>query len=60
MKFLSKLDPMTILMLVVVFGVVITMSTQAATESSAGEPTAQAVQVAPAAMTAAEHRVGKS
>jgi len=31
MKFLVKLDPMLILMLVVIFGVVITMSTQAAT-----------------------------
>lgn len=59
MKFLSKLDPMTILMLVVIFGVVITMSTQAATEAS-GEPSAQAVQLDPAIVTAAKHRVGKS
>ncbi|HEC20742.1 MAG TPA: hypothetical protein ENI97_15620 [Gammaproteobacteria bacterium] len=29
MKFLAKLDPMTVLLLVVIFGVVITMSTQA-------------------------------
>ena len=44
MKFLAKLDPMLILMLVVIFGVVITMSTQAATQLSASKTTVQAVQ----------------
>ena len=34
MKFLSKLDPMTVLMLVVIFGVVITMAAQASTQAT--------------------------
>jgi hypothetical protein len=45
MKFLAKLDPMLILVLVVIFGVVITMTTQAATQSSVSSASAQAVQV---------------
>jgi hypothetical protein len=60
MKFLSKLDPMTILMLVVIFGVVITMSTQAATKASGSEPTAQAVQVDSADASPIKRHVGKS
>ena len=40
MKFLSKLDPMTVLMLVVIFGVVITMTSQASTS----DPITQAVK----------------
>jgi len=44
MKFLLKLDPMTVLMLVVLFGVVITMLTQASTHSSA-QTSSQKVQL---------------
>jgi len=57
MKFLAKLDPMLVLMLVVIFGVVITMSTQAATQTSVKGANAQAIQVD---ITPAKHRVGKS
>lgn len=61
MKFLSKLDPMLVLMLVVIFGVVITMSTQAATQSSVGGATAQAVQVnAPDGKALASRRLDES
>lgn len=45
MKFLARLDPMTVLMLVVIFGVVITMSTQAVSKTSTTASAAQAVQV---------------
>lgn len=61
MKFLAKLDPMLILVLVVIFGVAITMSTQAATKSSAGVTTTQAMQVdAVDNQTPTSHRSGKS
>jgi hypothetical protein len=60
MKFLSKLDPMTILMLVVIFGVVITMSTQAATKTSGSGPTAKAVQVDAVDMSSVKRHLGKS
>ena len=60
MKFLSKLDPMLVLMLVVIFGVVITMSTQASTQSSVSEATAQAVQVAPGGQGSTHRRLDES
>lgn len=45
MKFLLKLDPMLVLVLVVIFGVVITMSTQASTQAPENAASVQAVQV---------------
>lgn len=61
MKFLAKLDPMTVLMLVVIFGVVITMSTQAVSQTSANTAAAQAVQVdAPSAQIVANRKFIKS
>lgn len=60
MKFLSKLDPMTILMLVVVFGVVITMAAQAAVQVSESATTAQAVQVDSAELVVTTRHVGES
>ena len=59
MKFLSKLDPMTILMLVVIFGVVLTMAAQASVQSADEAATAQAVQVESADSVANRH-TGKS
>jgi len=49
MKFLSKLDPMTVLVLVVIFGVVITMSAQVASQTPASKATAQVVPIDSAA-----------
>lgn len=60
MKFLSKLDPMTILMLVVIFGVVITMAAQASVQSSGDGTTVQAVQVESAEVVVANRHTGKS
>ncbi len=58
MKFLARLDPMTVLMLVVIFGVVITMSTQAVSKTSTS---ASAVQVdAPGAQALASRQFSKS
>jgi len=43
MKFLSRLDPMTVLMLVVILGVVVTMSTQVTGQTPDSKATAQAM-----------------
>ncbi len=45
MKFLSRVDPMTVLMLVVIFGVVITMSAQIVKQAPVSKVTVQVVPV---------------
>ncbi len=60
MKFLSKLDPMTVLMLVVIFGVVITMSTQAMKQTSASEATVPVIPIDSAGLAPARNHPGES
>ncbi len=60
MKFLSKLDPMTVLMLVVIFGVVITMSTQAVKQTSVSEATTHIMPVDSAGLASTRNHSGES
>ncbi|HHI92272.1 MAG TPA: hypothetical protein ENK04_01985 [Gammaproteobacteria bacterium] len=61
MKFLSRLDPMTVLLLVVIFGVVITMSAQVASQPPASKATtAQVIPADPADQAAAKNHPGES
>ncbi|MCF6257029.1 MAG: hypothetical protein L3J98_00325 [Gammaproteobacteria bacterium] len=60
MKFLSKLDPMTVLMLVVIFGVVITMSTQAVKQTSVSEATAHVMPVESVGLIPIRNHSGES
>jgi len=60
MKFLSKLDPMTVLMLVVIFGVVVTMSTQVVKQTPVSEATAQVMPVDSVNLVPVRHHSGES
>jgi len=60
MKFLSRLDPMTVLMLVVIFGVLITMSTRFVRQTSASEAAAQVVPVDSVRLAPAKNHPGES
>jgi len=60
MKFLFKLDPMMVLMLVVIFGVVITMSTQVMKQASVSEAAAQVMPVNSANLTPVRNYPGES
>ncbi|NOX91705.1 MAG: hypothetical protein GXP18_04420 [Gammaproteobacteria bacterium] len=60
MKFLSRLDPMTVLMLVVIFGVVITMSTQVTQQTSVSEATIQVIQIDSTGLAPAKNHPGES
>ena len=60
MKFLSRLDPMTVLVVVVTLGVVITMSTQVVSQTSASEATAQAIPVDSASLASARSQLDES
>ncbi len=60
MKFLSRLDPMTVLILVVIFGVVITISTQVANQAPASKVTAQVMPVDSADQAPIRNHPGES
>ncbi len=60
MKLLFKLDPMTVLMLVVIFGVVITMSTQVVKQTSVNEAAAHVMPVESAGLIPIRNHLGES